>query len=98
MFKSGLHGFSSRFMQTALVALGALTFSAHSLAGQVPPPEIGAKGYLLLDLTTGQTLADHNSTEQLEPASLTKLMTAYMTFSAVKNKQISMDQVVPVST
>ncbi|HEX4918439.1 MAG TPA: D-alanyl-D-alanine carboxypeptidase family protein [Limnobacter sp.] len=68
-------------------------------AGVMPPaPEIGAKGYVLMDLTTGQTLADFNSSERLEPASLTKLMTAYMAFAALDSKQIRADQQVPVST
>ncbi|HEX5486827.1 MAG TPA: D-alanyl-D-alanine carboxypeptidase, partial [Limnobacter sp.] len=44
----------------------------------VPPPEIAAKAYVLYDATTDQTLAEFNSHERLEPASLTKLMSAYL--------------------
>ncbi len=78
--------------------LGSLLVASPAMAIKMPPPEVGAKGYLLIDLTTGQELAEFNSNERLEPASLTKLMTAYMVFSALENKQIQPDQKVPVST
>lgn len=60
-------------------------------------PPIAAKSYLLLDFRSGQTLAAHNENERVEPASLTKLMTAYLVFNALKQKTIKPDQVVPVS-
>jgi D-alanyl-D-alanine carboxypeptidase (penicillin-binding protein 5/6) len=71
-------------------------------AQQEPPalpaaPAIAAKAYLLLDFNSGQTLAAHNAQVRVEPASLTKLMTAYLTFSALDEKRIRLDQVVPVS-
>jgi D-alanyl-D-alanine carboxypeptidase (penicillin-binding protein 5/6) len=71
-------------------------------AQQEPPavpaaPAIAAKAYLLLDFNSGQTLAAHNAQARVEPASLTKLMTAYVTFSALDQKRIRPDQVVPVS-
>jgi D-alanyl-D-alanine carboxypeptidase (penicillin-binding protein 5/6) len=71
-------------------------------AQQEPPavpaaPAIAAKAYLLLDFNSGQTLAAHNAQARIEPASLTKLMTAYVTFSALDQKRIRPDQVVPVS-
>lgn len=61
------------------------------------PPAIAAKAYVLLDFNSGQTLAAHNARERVEPASLTKLMTAYLTFAALDQKRIRLDQVVPVS-
>jgi D-alanyl-D-alanine carboxypeptidase (penicillin-binding protein 5/6) len=71
-------------------------------AQQEPPavpaaPAIAAKAYLLLDFNSGQTLAAHNAQARIEPASLTKLMTAYLAFSALDQKRIRPDQVVPVS-
>lgn len=98
MFTYGLPSLKTRLIQFSTAAIGTLLITVPAMAAKVPPPEIGAKGYLLLDLTTGQTLAEYNSAEKLEPASLTKLMTAYMAFSAIKNKQITLDQKVPVST
>ena len=64
----------------------------------VPPPPVAASSWLLIDLTSGQTLAEHNARERREPASLTKLMTAYLAFSALKQKQITPEQSVSVST
>ena len=64
----------------------------------VPPaPAIAARSFLLLDFHSQQTLAGHQAGERVEPASLTKLMTAYLTFSALKQKQIQPAQNVPVS-
>lgn len=58
---------------------------------------IAAKSYFLVDFQTGQTLASENAHEQIEPASLTKLMTAYVVFSALKQEHISLSQNVHVS-
>jgi len=60
-------------------------------------PAIAARAYVLLDFTSGQILASHNAHERVEPASLTKLMTAYLTFSALRQKTLQPGQVVPVS-
>lgn len=61
------------------------------------PPHLNAKAYLLLDHTSGQVIAEKNAQARIEPASLTKLMTAYLTFSAIKQKTITLEQVLPVS-
>ncbi len=71
---------------------------AQPAASPVPPaPAITAKAYVLLDFHSGQTLAAHESLARVEPASLTKLMTAYLTFAALKEKKLRPDQAVPVS-
>jgi len=62
-----------------------------------PAPAIAARAYLLLDFNSGQALVSHNPQERVEPASLTKLMTAYVTFTALRQKRIRLDQAVPVS-
>lgn len=61
------------------------------------PPHLNARAYLLLDHTSGQVIAEKNAQARIEPASLTKLMTAYLTFSAIKQKTITLEQVLPVS-
>jgi D-alanyl-D-alanine carboxypeptidase (penicillin-binding protein 5/6) len=63
----------------------------------VAPPPIAAKAYLLIDILSGQTLVAVNADEAREPASLTKLMTAYLVFRALKNKDLTPSQMVPVS-
>lgn len=62
-----------------------------------PPPSVAAKSYVLLDFFSLQTLAGSNPHEKIEPASLTKLMTAYLTFAALKQKHLTLDRVLPVS-
>jgi serine-type D-Ala-D-Ala carboxypeptidase (penicillin-binding protein 5/6) len=67
-------------------------------AAQSPqPPAIAARSWLLMDVSSGQPLAGRNADERMEPASLTKLMTAYVAFSAVRQKTVALDQAVPVS-
>jgi D-alanyl-D-alanine carboxypeptidase (penicillin-binding protein 5/6) len=60
-------------------------------------PAIAARAYLLLDFNSGQLLGSHNPHERMEPASLTKLMTAYLTFAALKQQTLRPEQTVPVS-
>jgi D-alanyl-D-alanine carboxypeptidase (penicillin-binding protein 5/6) len=62
------------------------------------PPPIAAKAFVLNDFNSGQALVSHNANNRIEPASLTKLMTAYLTFKALKQKTLKTDQIVPVST
>ena len=65
---------------------------------QLPqPPEIAARAYLLVDLTAQQTLAELDADKPIEQASLTKLMTAYIVFDALKAKKISLQQTFGVS-
>ena len=72
-----------------------------SLRAYFPPlfrrPSIAAKAYLLVDLVSGQTLAADNADLPREPASLTKLMTAYLVFRALKDKELTPSQMVNVS-
>jgi hypothetical protein len=53
--------------------------------------------YLVLDLTTDQTLAERNADASIDPASLTKLMTAYIVFQALREKKLTLEQELPVS-
>ena len=63
------------------------------------PPDIAARGYLLIDITAGnQVLAAKDMDAPMEPASLTKLMTAYIVFDALKSHKITLDQTFGVST
>ena len=81
-----------------LLSVFSSALSAQQAAFPVPPaPAIAAKSYLLFDFHSGQTLAAHDPHARIEPASLTKLMTAYLTFAALKQKRIRPDQTVPVS-
>jgi D-alanyl-D-alanine carboxypeptidase (penicillin-binding protein 5/6) len=72
---------------------------AHSAEGlQIPaPPAISAKAYMLVDHASGQTLASLRETERLDPASITKLMTAYAVFRSIKSKRIGLEDPVTIS-
>src|SRR5512143_792174 len=61
------------------------------------PPAIAAPSYTLIDVTSGQTILAHNADERRDPASLTKLMTAYLAFAALREKTVTPSQVVQVS-
>lgn len=81
-----------------LAWLGAV--AAAAAQGPAPPaqlPPIAAKAWLLLDYQTQHVIAERNTDERVEPASLTKLMSAYLVFDALKRQQISADQRPPIS-
>ncbi len=74
-------------------------FTAMFAQAQILPqaPTIAAKSWLLMDYSTGQALASFNPDERVEPASLTKLMTAYVVLAALREGRLRPDQTVPVS-
>ncbi|MDP1900931.1 MAG: D-alanyl-D-alanine carboxypeptidase family protein [Rubrivivax sp.] len=80
-----------------LLALVLAAFAAGALAQTPQPPEIAARQYLLIDLASQQVLAERDADAQAEPASLTKLMTAYLVFNAIRDKKLSLEQTLSVS-
>jgi D-alanyl-D-alanine carboxypeptidase (penicillin-binding protein 5/6) len=87
----------SRFLA---VALCLIAFCGSVFAGDGPtalPPKLDFKAYYLVDFATDTVLAASDADEPLQPASLTKLMTAYVVFSALKSGQIRIDDQAPVS-
>ena len=74
-----------------------LALASAAFAQAPAPPEVGAKNYLVLDLTSNQTLAERDADASADPASLTKLMSAYVVFSAIRDKKLALDQRLPVS-
>ena len=82
-----------RFLIAVLVSL----FSLSALAQSVPAPALAANAWVLVDVTAGQTLAAKDADSPVEPASLTKLMSAYLVFDALKAKKITLTQSLPVS-
>ena len=79
------------------LAAAALLLSTGVSAQALQPPEIAARQYILMDLTTGQTLAERDADTPTDPASLTKLMTAYIVFGALRDKKLTLEQPVAVS-
>lgn len=84
-------------MKPIFAALVAFLFSV-SVAAQTPqPPEVAARAYLLMDVTANQILAAKDIDMAVEPASLTKLMSAYLVFDALRTKKLDLRQTLPVS-
>ncbi|WP_156940916.1 D-alanyl-D-alanine carboxypeptidase family protein [Halomonas halodenitrificans] len=90
-----------------LMACLVLVVAAPAVAQEVPvpkprtlipsPPQLAASGWILMDADSGRVLTAHNSDERLPPASLTKLMTAYLVERELDRGNIAMDDMVPVS-
>lgn len=80
-----------------LLSIPLLTVAAEAITGNVPTPTLAAKAFVLRDANTGSLLAANNPDMPVEPASLTKVMTAYLTFEAVKQKRLVLTQTLPVS-
>src|SRR5450755_2089974 len=85
-----------RLSPRAFAAL-LLSFACAAFAQAPQPPEVAAKSFIVLDLTTRQTLAEREADALADPASLTKLMTAYVVFVALREKKLTLEQTLPVS-
>ena len=80
----------------AALATSVMLMTA-AIAQTLPAPTIAARSWLLLDATSGQVIAAQDPSARIEPASLVKIMTAYVTFQALKDKKIDINQMVNVS-
>ena len=81
-----------------LVLVFGLLFHSWALAATPIPkaPEVGAKGYLIQDFLSGQSIAEMNADEPLEPASITKMMTAYVIFNEIRNGSLALSDLLMV--
>jgi len=77
--------------------LSSMGLTATALAQSLPSPVIAAKSWLLLDTTSNQIIASDNADMRIEPASLTKIMTAYLVFEALRDKKLDINQSVAIS-
>ncbi|MBK6851897.1 MAG: D-alanyl-D-alanine carboxypeptidase [Burkholderiales bacterium] len=85
-----------RVAAAGLTCLLGLAIAAPATA-QPQPPEVAARAWLLLDVSAGQVLAAREADASVEPASLTKLMTAYLVFQALHDKKLALDQELTIS-
>ena len=86
-----------KILSALALALVLPVWSSVWAQGMPQPPEVAARSYLLMDVTANQILAAKDIDSPVEPASLTKLMTAYLVFDALKLKKIDLKQTLPVS-
>ena len=87
----------NRFLALALSVVSSIAFAAGAAAQPLQPPEVAAKSFLVLDMTSNQTLAERNADVAADPASLSKLMSLYVVFTAIHDKKLALDQKLPVS-
>ncbi|HEV3008940.1 MAG TPA: serine hydrolase, partial [Burkholderiales bacterium] len=83
-------------MRTLLALLLLVSVAVEAAAPQ--PPSVVGKSWMIGDLSSGQVIAAQRPDERFEPASLTKLMTAYVVFAALRDRKLAADQQVSVST
>lgn len=84
------------FNLSLLLSFFALPIASHA-AQVAPPPALAVKAYLLQDFNSSAIIASYKKDERIEPASLTKIMTAYVTFDAIQQGHLKLDQTLPVS-
>ena len=84
-------------MRSWLWIVAALLGWAQAALALVPPPVLHARAWVLLDARSGQVLAAHDETKPYPPASLTKMMTLYLAFEAIKAGRIRLNEHVRVS-
>jgi serine-type D-Ala-D-Ala carboxypeptidase (penicillin-binding protein 5/6) len=95
-----LIGIELNFFSLISRSLAALSFAfiiGTSFAQTITAPPIAARSYVLIDMLSDQTIVALNPEQRVDPASLTKLMTAYLAFNALKDKKLDLKQAVPVS-
>jgi D-alanyl-D-alanine carboxypeptidase (penicillin-binding protein 5/6) len=100
MFFDNLQGPARAWKRVTMTLMGgalALAWAASAWAQAPQPPEIAARAYLLVDVTANQILAQKDIDSPVEPASLTKLMTAYLAFDALRTHKLDLQQTLPVS-
>jgi D-alanyl-D-alanine carboxypeptidase (penicillin-binding protein 5/6) len=83
-------------MHILSILLALLSFFSAAHANE-PPPALAASAWLLIDHHTGQVLAAQNPAQRVEPASLTKIMTSYVAYAALRDGKLKLEQNVPVS-
>ncbi len=84
-------------MKRFLTLLGLAGAGVAAFGQALPPPEIAAREYLLVDMNAGQVLAERAADTAVDPAALTQLMTAWLVFSALRDHKLALDQKLPVS-
>ncbi len=97
MHKISFHHLKNTLLAFTVFSLSFAQLSFAESAQIPPPPSLAVKAYLLKDFNSGHIIATQNSDMRVDPASLTKIMTAYLSFKAVKNGHLQLTQTLPVS-
>ena len=87
-----------RAKAVVIISILGLFLSVTAQAALIPaPPKLAAKSYILIDADSGRVLVEHNADKRLPPASLTKMMTAYLVESEISKHNLSPEDTVRVS-
>ena len=86
-----------RFRLIPLLLLVSMSLCVHAAVPVPKPPALDARSYVLIDYDTGRILAADKADLQMEPASITKLMTGYLVFRALKEKRLALNDLVTIS-
>ena len=89
--------FKNVFALLLIALLSAFQFSVQAAVPVPAPPQVSAKNYLLMDFNSGRILAEKDADAQIEPASITKLMTSYVVYSEMEAGRLSLDEQVLIS-
>lgn len=90
--------FFRNLLSSLTILLSGFAISSSISAAPIPaPPKVAASSYILIDFDSGRVLAEKNSNERLEPASITKIMTAYTVLSEMKQGSVSPNDEVVIS-
>ena len=86
------------FFISLTLLFSSLSFILQAAPSPVPsPPKLAAKSFLLIDVNSGRILAEKNIDKKIEPASITKLMTAYVVYKEIEAGRLQMDEKVTIS-
>ena len=80
-----------------ILAFALLVSAAHAAVPIPKPPALDARAYVLVDQDSGRVIAASNAEQQMEPASITKLMTGYVVFRALAEKRLTLEESVTIS-
>ena len=89
------HHLKNILLTFIIASISLAPFAQADDAQIAPPPSLAVKAYLLKDFNSGNVIATLNSDMRVEPASLTKIMTAYLSFKALKNGHLQLTQTLP---
>ena len=87
----------SKYLRRSIPILFLLIWNVHAVVFVPNAPKLPVKSYILMEVNTGKIIANHEENKKIQPASITKLMTAYSVFEALENGQISLNDPVRIS-
>ena len=90
--------FMKKILHTILCMAALMSFTVANAALPIPaPPDVAAKNYYVVDFSSGKILAEKDPDHQIEPASITKMMTAYVVYKEIEANRLDMEDMIDIS-